>query len=187
MNKSNAISRQEVLSNVYVVYGNNTALGDKIYTFLKECALRPITKEMASNLTGEGSPFVGRIIDVAFEHAQAVLVLLSGDEQVRLRKEWHKRQEELYEVRFSPQSMLEQIFEAGYAFGKYPERTILLQADNVRPFSDIAERDITLYRKKRRIPSYKRSFKQHWMCHTYSCCSTLCHQNTGKCMDGWQN
>ena len=149
MNKSNAISRQEVLSNVYVVYGNNTALGDKIHTFLKECALRPITKEMASNLTGEGSPFVGRIIDVAFEHAQAVLVLLSGDEQVRLRKEWHKRQEELYEVRFSPQSMLEQIFEAGYAFGKYPERTILLQADNVRPFSDIAGREILPFTGKR--------------------------------------
>lgn len=143
--KDSLSSRQDISSSVYVISGNNESMKKQINALLQKNSLHSITKEMASNWTGEGAPFVGRIIDVAFEHAQAVLVLLSGDEQVRLRQSHWKQHEHSYERDFAPQATLEQIFEAGYAFGKLPERTILLQTDQMRPFSDIAGRDISLF------------------------------------------
>ena len=108
-----------------------------MYAFLGALDLQPITKETAVNWTGEGSPFADRVIDVAFKHAQAIIVLFTGDDRARLRGELRKRNEEAYEKKFCFQPRQDQIFEAGYAFGHSPERTILVQVDRVKLFSDI--------------------------------------------------
>lgn len=122
---------------VYVVYGYNLAVRDAMYAFLKALDLQPITKEAAVNWTGEGSPFADRVIDVAFEHARAVIVLFTGDDQAHLRSELHKQYEEASEKSVSFQPRQDQIFEAGYAFSRFPERTILVQVGHVKLFSDI--------------------------------------------------
>jgi len=125
---------------VYVVFEQFTPTVDKINKFLEEKGLKVLKKEDAVSLTGETAPFIGRVIDVAFEHAQAVIVLLTGDEKVQLCKTFQHDDDEDFEKDFSPQSTQEQLFEAGYAFGKSPKRTILVQDGNIRPFSDILGR-----------------------------------------------
>src|SRR5437660_6349164 len=108
-------SDQDILRRVYVVHGYNVAVRDAMYAFLGALDLQPITKETAVNWTGEGSPFADRVIDVAFKHAQAIIVLFTGDDRARLRGELRKRNEEAYEKKFCFQPRQDQIFEAGYA------------------------------------------------------------------------
>lgn len=133
---------QAILQRVYVVYGYNLAMRDALYAFLEALDLQPVTKEDAVNLTGEASPFANRIIDAAFKHAQAIIVLFTGDDRARLRNDLRKHNEESGEKKFWFQPRQDQIFEAGYAFGHSPERTILIQVGHVRLFSDIDGRYI---------------------------------------------
>lgn len=130
-------SDQDILRRVYVVHGYNLLVRDAMYAFLEALKLQPITKNAAAKWTGEGSPFAGRVIDAAFEHAWAVIVLFTGDDHARLRDDLHKRNEEAHEKELKPQPRQDQIFEAGYAFGRFPERTILVQVGRVKLFSDI--------------------------------------------------
>ncbi len=124
---------------VYVVYGHDTDTIPKIEAFLEGLGLKFLKKERAVDLIEDGNtaPFIGQVIDIAFEHAQAVIVLLTGEEDVQLCKEFQRNDEDDFEKVFSPQPTQEQIFEAGYAFGKSPKRTILVQIGHVRSFSDI--------------------------------------------------
>jgi predicted nucleotide-binding protein len=124
---------------VYVVYGQNKAEKDAIDTILQKFGLESLIKEDVVGLT-EGSSFIGRILDTAFSKAQAVIVLLTGEEEVRLRKRFQHVDDEDFEKEFYLQPTQDQMFEAGYAFGKSPDRTILIQIGNVRPFSDIMSR-----------------------------------------------
>lgn len=133
---------QAILHRVYVVYGRNLLVRDAMYAFLEALDLQPITKEAAVNWTEEGSPFADQIIDAAFKHAQAVIVLFTGDDRARLRSELLKRSEDAHEKAFWFQPRQDQIFEAGYAFGRSPERTILVQVGRVQLFSDIDGRYI---------------------------------------------
>ena len=133
---------QAILHRVYVVYGHNLVVRDAMYAFLEALDLQPITKEAAVNWTGEASPFADRIIDATFKHAQAVIVLFTGDDRARLRSKLRKRNKEAHEKTFWFQPRQDQIFEAGYAFGRSPERTILVQVGQVQLFSDIDGRYI---------------------------------------------
>jgi len=127
---------------VYVVHGHNHALRDSMYAFLQALGLQPIEKEVAVDWTGEASPFVSRIIDVAFENAQAIVVLLTGENKTRLREKFWDEHDKNDEKVFRSQPSQDQIFEAGYAFGKAPQRTILVQIGDVKLFTDIEGRHI---------------------------------------------
>jgi predicted nucleotide-binding protein len=133
---------QAISHRVYVVYGHNLAVRDAMYAFLEDLDLQPVTKEAAVNWSGEASPFADRIIDAAFNHAQAVIVLFTGDDRARRRSSLRKRNEEADGKTFWFQPRQDQTFEAGYAFGRSPERTILIQVGRVRLFSDIDGRYI---------------------------------------------
>lgn len=133
---------QKILQRVYVVYGYNHAVRDAMYAFLEALDLQPITKEDAVSLTGEASPFAARIIDAAFKHAQAVIVLFTGDDRVRLHSKLRKPGKNAQKNTFQFQPGQDQIFEAGYAFGYSPERTILVQVGQMQLFSDIDGRYI---------------------------------------------
>lgn len=127
-------------SGVFVIHGRNEAIRRALFDFLRAIDLKPIEWSVAVTLTGKPSPFVGEILDTAMGHAQAILVLFTGDDQARLRDEFLLGNDPVYERKSTPQSRPNVIFEAGMALGKYPDRTILVQVGNLRPFSDIAGR-----------------------------------------------
>jgi predicted nucleotide-binding protein len=135
---------QLILHRVYVVHGNNLAMRDAMYAFLKALALEAITKKTAVAWTGEASPFADQIIKAAFDHARAIIVLFTGDDRVRQRSNGnqHKQTGKTPTKKFWFQPRQDQIFEAGYAFGRSPERTILVQIGQIQLFSDIDGRYI---------------------------------------------
>jgi predicted nucleotide-binding protein len=127
-------------SSVFVVHGRDEDVRRALYDFLRAIGLKPIEWSEAVNLAGKPSPLVGEILEVAMQYAQAIIVLFTGDDQAKLRDEFLLGNDPVYERETTPQSRPNVIFEAGLALGKFPDRTILVQIGNLRPFSDIAGR-----------------------------------------------
>jgi predicted nucleotide-binding protein len=127
-------------SRVFVIHGRDEEARRALFDFLRSIDLKPIEWSVAVTLTGKPAPFVGEILDAAMGHAQAIVVLFTGDDQARLRDEFLSGNDPDYERKTTPQSRPNVIFEAGLALGKYPDRTILVQVGTLRPFSDIAGR-----------------------------------------------
>lgn len=125
---------------VFVVFGRNVAARNEMYAFLSALGLRPIEFDDAVRATGEGAPTIDRILDAAFDMAQAVLILFTGDDEARLRPDLHKPDDPTYETELTPQPRPNVLFEAGMAFGRHPKRSILVQMGYVRPFSDASAR-----------------------------------------------
>jgi predicted nucleotide-binding protein len=125
---------------VFVVHGRNTPARDALFQFLRAIGLHPLEWTEAVALTGSASPYVGAVLEKAFAEAQAVVVLMTGDDEAQLRAPLHGVSEEQHELRLMPQARPNVLFEAGLAFGVHPERTVLVELGKLRPFSDIGGR-----------------------------------------------
>ena len=127
---------------VFVVHGRNEEARDALFQILRALGLEPIEWTQAIKMTGEPSPYVGTILDTAFREAEAVVVLLTPDDEARLKKEYRKQRDPAYEARLTGQARPNVLFEAGMAFGRNPEKTVLVQLGETRPFSDVAGRHL---------------------------------------------
>lgn len=75
---------------VWVVHGRNTKLRDSLFDFLRAIGLEPLEFSKAVILTGKAAPYIGEILDAAFAKAAAVVVLLTPDDEARLKPEFQK-------------------------------------------------------------------------------------------------
>jgi predicted nucleotide-binding protein len=129
-------------SKVFVVHGRNEEARTALFRFLRSVGLQPIEWTEAISLTGEASPYLGHVLDQGFETAQAIVVLITGDDLARLRSDLLRPDDPTHERSLTPQARANVLFEAGLAFGRNPERTILVELGVNRPFSDVAGRHI---------------------------------------------
>jgi predicted nucleotide-binding protein len=129
-------------TSVFVIHGRNTRARDVLFAFLRALDLRPIEWVQAIRRTGQPSPYVGTILETAFRDAAAVVVLLTPDDEARLRAAYRKTGDAMYEKRLTGQARSNVLFEAGMAFGRDPNSTVLVQLGDVRPFSDVAGRHV---------------------------------------------
>jgi predicted nucleotide-binding protein len=127
---------------VFVIHGRDERLRSGIFEFLRSLGLNPMEWAHAVELTGKGAPYVGEILDAAFSHAQAVVVLFSPDDLAELRPELRGPKEPEYETTLTPQARPNVLFEAGMAMAHNPERTIMVEIGDLRPFSDVGGRHI---------------------------------------------
>jgi len=127
---------------VFVVHGRNTAVRRGVADFLRSIGLQPIEWNQAVSMTQGAAPFVGEVLQSGFSSAQAVLVLLTGDDEARLRAEHRLKDDPQYESVLTPQVRQNVLFEAGIAFATHPRRTVVCQVGEVRPFSDIFGRHL---------------------------------------------
>lgn len=125
---------------VFVVHGRNEKLRRAMFAFLRSIGLTPIEWQKAIQLTGKASPYVGDILDTAFRQAVAVVVILSAEDEARLMQNFVRPGDPEHEKKPTGQPRSNVIFEAGMAFGKNPDSTVLVQVGTIRPFSDIAGR-----------------------------------------------
>jgi predicted nucleotide-binding protein len=131
-----AASVPGITKNVMVVYGRNRQISDSMFSFLRALKLNPIEWSEAVKETGKGSPYVGEILDAAFKMAQAVVVLLTPDEQIQLRRELCSDKDEYeHERGFQPRANV--LIEAGMALAKAEPRTVLVEFGDVLRASDL--------------------------------------------------
>ncbi len=125
---------------VFVIHGGDERLRSGMFQFLRALDLNPIEWTRAVELTGKAAPYVGDVLDAAFSHAQAVVVLFSPDDVARLRPDLCGPSEPSHETNFTHQARPNVLFESGMAMARHPDRTVLVEIGTLRPFSDIGGR-----------------------------------------------
>jgi hypothetical protein len=103
-----------------------------MFTFLRSFDLVPLEWEQAVRLTAKTAPSTLEVISAGLEFAQAVVVLMTGDDLAQLKPQYGKEPH-------SPQPRPNVIFEAGWSLAKGGEkRTILISFGSLRGFSDLS-------------------------------------------------
>jgi hypothetical protein len=121
---------------VFVIHGRQL-LGD-FHTFLRALGLKPLEWSKARNLTGKTNPYTWEIVDKALSEAGAIVALLTPDDEARLHAHLWSQHESTLEKEYLSQPRQNVLFEAGVAYGRAPERTILVRVGSHRPMSDLA-------------------------------------------------
>lgn len=129
-------------NSVFVVHGRNEAMRRAFFSFLRAIGLQPIAWRRAIELTRKLNPYVGEILDAAFREAVAVIVLLTPDDEAKLRDEFLKPNDQKYEKKLTGQARPNVLFEAGMAMGRNPDSVVLVQVGDIRPFSYIGGRHV---------------------------------------------
>lgn len=125
---------------VFVVHGRDTKLRDATYDLLGALGLKAqewghairAAKRKGSN------PYVNDAVTKIMEQAQAIVVVLSPDDDVTLRKQFVTKQERTTEGKIQGQARPNVIFETGIAIGTHHRKTVIVQIGDVKPFTDIS-------------------------------------------------
>ena len=127
---------------VFVVHGRNHAAREAMFAFLRSIGLDPLEWSEAVASTGKSLPYIGEILDAAFSRAHAVLVLFTPDDEARMAEQFLSANDPPHETQLTGQARPNVLFEAGMAMGRNPDRTILVELGNLRPFSDVGGRHV---------------------------------------------
>lgn len=125
---------------VFVVHGRNESIRRDIFSFLRAIGLEPTEWTKAVEMAGKATPYVGEILDAMLENAQAIVVIMTPDDEARLRNDFVGTADPGYERALTPQPRQNVLFEAGLAMGRAPDRTVLVEVGQNRPISDLAGR-----------------------------------------------
>jgi predicted nucleotide-binding protein len=125
---------------VFVVHGRNKLARNGMFSFLRSIGLEPMEwDDMVSNL-GTPSPYIGQVLDYAFSHAQAIVVLMTPDEDAQLAPMFHESRDAAQDKGPASQARPNVIFEAGMAMGRSEDHTVIVEVGDIRAFSDLAGR-----------------------------------------------
>lgn len=127
---------------VFVVHGRDGKVRDAMFSFLRAIDLLPLEWAEAVSETGKSLPYVGDVLEAAFSSAQAVVVLMTPDDEACLRKPFRGSNDPPHETELTPQARPNVLFEAGMAMGRSPDRTIIVEVGTLRPFSDVGGRHV---------------------------------------------
>jgi len=129
-------------SEIFVAYGRNEKARSGIFAFLRAIGLRPLEWTHLIAATRKGSPYIGEALERGFSKVKAVVILLTPDDEGKLRDCFLKEDDSKWESQLCHQARLNVIFEAGIAFGCRPDQTVIVELGALRPFSDIIGRHV---------------------------------------------
>lgn len=121
--------------NVFVIHGRNAKANEAVFAFLRALDLNPIEWSEARSMTKKGSPYIGEILDAAFNNAQAIVVLQTPDDVAYLHESLTYPDDPETQAQMQPRANV--LFEAGMALGRNEDRVIIVELGKVKVFSDI--------------------------------------------------
>jgi predicted nucleotide-binding protein len=121
---------------VFVIHGRQL-LAD-FHAFLRSLGLKPLEWSQARKLTNKTNPFTWEIVDKALKEAGAIVALFTPDDEARLRPQLLRETDSSLERQSMSQPRQNVLFEAGVAYGRDPDRTVLIRVGAQRPMSDLA-------------------------------------------------
>lgn len=121
---------------IFVIHGRDKRARSELFTFLRAIGLAPIEWTKALEDAGCGAPLISDILDKAIRADRAFIVLLTPDDIAYLKPEYADDKDDL-DLRPTGQARPNVLFEAGMAFGRHPENTVLVEFGKVRGFTDV--------------------------------------------------
>lgn len=125
---------------VFVIHGRNEPARKGLFAFLRSIGLEPIEWSQAIAMTGQGSPYIGDVLNVAFGAAQAVVVLQTPDDVAHLHESLTYPGDPETNPQMQPRPNV--LFEAGMALARDESRTIIVELGQIKSFSDIHGRHV---------------------------------------------
>jgi predicted nucleotide-binding protein len=138
----NSVAKEKQKRSVFVIYGRDHKAYNALCDFLRAIGLEPLELNKLIHKIGKANPHNSEILDCAFREAQAVLVLLTPDDEVFLHSETHASSNGIKVMQSSKQTSPSALLKAGMALGRCPERTILLKLGDVRIPTSLAGMDM---------------------------------------------
>jgi len=120
---------------VMVIYGHDTEANNAMFSWLRDIGLQPQEWSQLVQLSGVGSPYIGQVLERAFQEAQAVVALFTPDERVRERG-MQRQASSPWRLQARPNVLIE----AGMALVTHPDRTVLVALGPQELPSDLAGR-----------------------------------------------
>ena len=121
---------------VFLVHGRDDRTRQAMVAFLNALDLRVVTWSEAVQHTGLGTPYTGDVVIAGMELSDVVVVLLTPDDEGRIREAFLEPRDGTEERDLTGQPRMNVIFEAGIAMGRERSKTILVEVGAVRPMSD---------------------------------------------------
>ncbi len=129
-------------SKVFVVHGRNETARQALFAFLRTIGIHPLEWSEIIAETGKASPYIGEVLEKGFSMVQAVVVLMTPDDEAQLREPFRTPSDLEYESQLTPQARPNVLIEAGMALGLHPNRTIIVELGQLRPASDLLGRHV---------------------------------------------
>jgi predicted nucleotide-binding protein len=138
--KAKAARKRTKDNTVFVVHGRDGALRQSMFDFLRALNLHPLEWDHAIDAAKQSNPYVGDVLDIVMEQAEAIVVLFTPDDLAQLKEQFVKSGERTSEGKAQGQARPNVLFEAGLALGAHPKKTVMVQVGKVKAFSDIGGR-----------------------------------------------
>jgi predicted nucleotide-binding protein len=124
---------------VFVVHGRDGKVRDAMYEFLGAIGLKPQEWGHAIRAArGQGgNPYVNDAVTKIMEQAQAIVVILSPDDEAKLKDQFVTKHERQTEGRLRGQARPNVIFETGIAIGTHHKKTVMVRVGEVKSFTDV--------------------------------------------------
>jgi predicted nucleotide-binding protein len=122
---------------VMVVYGRDEPARSAVFGRLRAMGLAPIEWEQAVAATGQASPYTKDTVEAAFRIAQAVVVLLTPDDQVQLHSDLAAPRVRSPETQPAMQARPNVFIELGMSLALHPDRTLIVEIGTIRKASDL--------------------------------------------------
>lgn len=121
---------------VFTIHGRQ--LIGEFHDFLRAIGLKPLEWGQARAKLGKPNPYTWEVVDWALQNAGAIVAFMTPDDEARLKEALWSPTENALEKELMGQPRQNVLFEAGVAYGRNPERTVLLRVGSHRPMSDLA-------------------------------------------------
>jgi hypothetical protein len=109
-----------------------------MFAFLRALDLKPLEFGQAVNAMAKPMPFIAPTIEAALSGPNAVVVLMTPDEVVHLKRQFITKIDQDEERKPMGQARPKVFFEAGMALARHPEKVIFVFVGRMKSFSDIA-------------------------------------------------
>jgi predicted nucleotide-binding protein len=120
---------------VMVIYGHDDEANRALFNWLRAIGLEPLEWGQLVKLSGEGSPYIGKVLEQAFQHAQAVVAFFTPDEHAAGRGV-SPANKGAWRLQARPNVLIE----AGMALVTHPRRTVFVLLGDQELPSDLAGR-----------------------------------------------
>jgi predicted nucleotide-binding protein len=122
---------------VFIVHGRDSQALAAVSVFLRFIDLQPVEWERAQDATGKASPYVAEVLQAGLAISQAVIVLMTPDDVVRLHPDLWSGTDTDAKAGLAMQARPNVLIELGMALVSHPDATVVLLAGNTRLPNDL--------------------------------------------------